>query len=204
MGLAERREREKKQLKRMILKTAMDLFIADGYERVSIRRIADKIEYSPGTIYLYFKDKDDIFYQLQEEAFDEYHKFQRKVGEIADPLDRLIKLGENYLTFAMNNPEHYELMFILKAPMRKIEEPAEWSGGMRAFNQLRDIVAEGMEKGRIRGENVDVVTMTMWTNVHGMASLIIRDRLSMMPEEALVPMISGMLNYIKNIVAEKK
>jgi AcrR family transcriptional regulator len=70
MGIVERRQREKQQMRRQILDTAMDLFIENGYEEVSIRRIADHIEYSPATIYLYFQDKDDILFVLHEEGFE--------------------------------------------------------------------------------------------------------------------------------------
>ncbi|MBK7338149.1 MAG: helix-turn-helix transcriptional regulator [Saprospirales bacterium] len=60
MGINERKEREKVELRGLILKGAMEVFLEEGFENTSIRRIAERVEYSPGTIYVYFKDKDEI------------------------------------------------------------------------------------------------------------------------------------------------
>jgi AcrR family transcriptional regulator len=67
MTIANRKERQKEELRGKILEAAKALFIERGFEETSIRNIAEKIEYSPTTIYLYFKDKDDIFYSLHQE-----------------------------------------------------------------------------------------------------------------------------------------
>ena len=96
MGIAERRERDKQTMRRMILDTAMKLFVEDGYEQVSIRKIAENIEYSPATIYLYFKDKDEIFYGLHGEGFDKLLKRQQTTSSIEDPVERLHRLCEIY------------------------------------------------------------------------------------------------------------
>ena len=69
MGVKERQEREREAVSRAILDAARDLFVAEGYQNVSIRKIADRIEYSPAAIYSYFPSKDDIFFALAEEGF---------------------------------------------------------------------------------------------------------------------------------------
>lgn len=68
MGIVQRKEREKEEMRRLILDAALRLFREHGYDGVSIRNIAEAIEYSPGTIYLYYKDKSEIFFALQFEA----------------------------------------------------------------------------------------------------------------------------------------
>ena len=75
MGIAERKEKQKSDIKKMILEASMKLFVEEGFENVTIRKIADIIQYSPTTIYLYFKDKNEIFYSLHELGF-------QKMGEI--------------------------------------------------------------------------------------------------------------------------
>ncbi len=100
MGISERKERNKKKMREQILNTAMNLFLDEGFQNVSIRKIADKIEYSPATIYLYFKDRDDILFALHDEGFDKLFKRQQSVHKIADPRKRLRKHGEMYLKFA--------------------------------------------------------------------------------------------------------
>jgi AcrR family transcriptional regulator len=79
MGVQERREREKQGIREEILEAARKLFVTEGYENVSIRKIAERIEYSPGTIYLYFQDKADILAQVNEETFS---RLERKLAAI--------------------------------------------------------------------------------------------------------------------------
>jgi len=69
MGSKQRREREKEALRQDILDAARELFVEEGYDNVSMRRVAEKIEYSPTTIYLYFEDKASLLYAICEETF---------------------------------------------------------------------------------------------------------------------------------------
>ena len=95
MGLAERKERERKELRQQILDAARELFVHEGYENVSMRKIADKIEYSPAAIYTYFANKDEILDCLSEETFFHLHKRQRAVHDNleGDALEHLKTLG---------------------------------------------------------------------------------------------------------------
>src|SRR2546425_11460797 len=116
MGVIERKVLEKQELKQQILDAARELFVREGYENVSMRKIADKIEYSPATIYTYFKDKDDILDCLCEETFLKLHleklaAVQRMKG---DTLELLKKGMETYIRFGLDHPEHYIVTFMLK------------------------------------------------------------------------------------------
>src|SRR5438094_9678203 len=73
MGIKERQERDREAVRRSILDAARELFVSEGYRNVSIRKIAEKIEYSPAALYGYFPSKDDIFYALAEEGFRLLH-----------------------------------------------------------------------------------------------------------------------------------
>ena len=77
MGIKERKENEKSEMKELILKTAMKLFLDKGFNNITIRNIAEKIEYSPATIYLYFKNKDEILYTLRREGFENLYELQK-------------------------------------------------------------------------------------------------------------------------------
>src|SRR5712671_6727829 len=68
MGIRERQTRERETVRRAILNAARSLFLAKGYANVSMRKIAEQIEYSPGAIYSYFASKEDIFFALAEEG----------------------------------------------------------------------------------------------------------------------------------------
>src|SRR3954447_23130249 len=130
MTIANRKERQKEELKTKILQAAKELFMERGFEETSIRNIAEKIEYSPTTIYLYFKDKDAIFHELHDEAFLMMRSKFSVLQYISDPFERLKAIGKIYLDFAMENKELYDLMFILDAPMKVLQkEDCEWDEG---------------------------------------------------------------------------
>ena len=80
MGIFERKERDKQGMRKLILDSAMSLFLEEGFGNVSIRRIAESIEYSPATIYLYFRDKDEILFALHNEGFEELFRRQKKLN----------------------------------------------------------------------------------------------------------------------------
>ncbi len=183
MGVQERKEREKEEMRRRIVEAATQLFVNEGYEAASIRKIAAAIEYSPGAIYLYFKDKDDILFAIQEQGFETFlATMERIAGPETHPFKRLQKLGEAYMEFAARHPELYDLMFTIRAPMRAHKD--EWSRGSSSFNFLRDTVRACVEGGYIRGANLDALALMIWSQVHGLVALHMRSRLAMFPEEA--------------------
>ena len=178
MGINERKEKQKLEIKKMILDASMKLFVEEGFESVTIRKIANLIEYSPTTIYLYFKDKNEIFYQLHELGFQKMGEMNSSVAAIKNPLTRLYKMGENYIEFGLTHPEFYDIMFISRAPMQVLEamENCDWKSGEAALHALMATVDECMQKKFIRKQNVQVVTMAIWGMVHGLVSLQIRSR----------------------------
>ena len=177
MGIVERRENEKKTMKQKILDAAMNLFISEGYENVSIRKIASKIEYSPGTIYLYFKDKSDIIYELHEIGFGKFFERQMSIQNVEDSFKRLEEHMRAYLHFAFEFPEYYQMMFIEKAPVKTICEKAEWTCGGRSFELLIKNVTQCQEDGYFKGRNPLEVSFFLWSLVHGFAALEICQRL---------------------------
>lgn len=174
MGIPERKEREKKEMKDIILKTAMILFVEEGFDNVSLRKIAQKIQYSPSTIYLYFEDKESIFFELHNEGFDRLYSKQLTVQHIDNPVERLLAHGKIYLEFAFAEPDYYNIMFMLHAPVEKIQKNNDWRCGNRSFDLLRHNIAQCMEVGYFTGKNERQVSFFFWSMVHGMASLQLR------------------------------
>ena len=203
MGIKERKELEKQEMRKLILDNAMKLFLEEGFENITIRHIAEKIEYSPATIYLYFKDKDEIIYTLHREGFEKLYGWQQKILSIKDPLKRLHKHAEMYVSFALENPEYYDLMFIERAPFRTIKEMKckdgmNWDIGMRSYDLLRKNIEDCMKAGVFQNTNIDVAAFSMWAYVHGIVSLIIRDRCTMFPEEHLDNLVKGALDFMQD------
>lgn len=178
MGVKERKERDKAEMREMILQSAHKLFIDRGFEEVSIRNIAESIEYSPATIYLYFKDKNEIFYALHNEAFKKFNdQMATSLSTIADPFDRLIGMGEKYIQFATEHPKYYEIMFIMDSPMDCDENREEWEEGNRALASLENLLINCQQVGRFQGQDPRVLAFSIWSYMHGMCSLSLRKRL---------------------------
>ncbi len=202
MGIVERKEKQKQDIKKMILDASMKLFVEEGFDNVTIRKIADLIEYSPTTVYLYFKDKDEIFFQLSQVGFEKMLELNQNLTTIANPLMRLYKMGENYIHFGMTNPEYYDVMFIQRAPMDCISkmEELEWTAGSIAIESLKGLLKDCMDKGLIQKAPVEIVAMAIWGLVHGMVSLAIRDRLEsiskkLIEKDQLIKMMHQSINW---------
>jgi AcrR family transcriptional regulator len=192
VGTAERRERDRLEMREAILAAAMKLFAEESFEKTTMRRIAEAIEYTPGAIYSYFKDKDEILYALHQRGFDTLYAMQQPALAIADPVKRLRRLAEIYLEFAFANPQAYDLMFIASGTGRSIEEADDWHCGERAYDVLRRTIAEIIDADRMRGtRDVEVATFAAWAAVHGIASLVIRNRARILPEEHRDRIVSG-------------
>jgi len=193
MGITERRERERQEMRELILTAAMQLFTEESFEATTMRRIADKIEYTPGTIYGYFKDKNEILFALHERGFDELVDAQRKALEgVVDPDDRLTAIARAYMGFALDNPGQYDLMFIDRATGETIAAEQRWDSGLCGYKILRDVVVEVLAKHRL-DLHPDVGAFACWSFVHGMVSLRIRNRCVMYPAEQL-PQIMHLSN----------
>lgn len=173
MGISDRKEREKQEMRKLIMDAAMDMFVKDGFEKTSIRNIADKIEYSPATIYLYYKDKDELLWGLQAEAFGQLNEYFIQHITSKDPLKQLEQIAKAYVTFGLQNPELYDLMFIIRSPMN-VDNDENWECGKQAFNSLMDIIRGCGDKLRIKKEKA--AALSCWAIVHGLVSLNIRGR----------------------------
>ena len=175
MGSKERRARDKENLREEILEVARALFIKEGFENVSIRKIADKVEYAPGTIYLYFRDKSDILRTICDETFGKLHqRLSAIVRDTAPPLEKLRRAGRVYIDFALEHPSQYVLVFMTRWQKEKVDTaPGAKDVGSLCFQDLCQIVQQCMDENLMRGSDVQEMSQTVWAAVHGVASLLI-------------------------------
>lgn len=165
-------------MRRRIVDVAVKMIVEEGYEKVSIRNIADKIEYSPATIYLYYKDKDQLLYDVQTDAFATLaSEFQKKITNDA-PFKRLEQLARAYIEFSREHPELYDLMFIIKAPMNALVEEEKWKNGDPAYDGLFHLMQECIEKKVVKFKDATIATLSVWGFAHGLISLHLRGRCS--------------------------
>jgi AcrR family transcriptional regulator len=175
LGIKERREREKAEIKDKILEAARELFVSEGYEAVSMRKIAEKIEYSPTAIYFHFKDKESVMRELCDADFLALaHQFA-EIAKIADPIERLRATGLAYADFALTHPNHYRLMFMTPHPPHDPEKSAVRKGNPEedAYAFLKAIVEEAIAAGRFLPEltDADLLAQIHWAGMHGVVSL---------------------------------
>lgn len=194
MGIKERKRRDADRMRKRILEAAMSLFSKGGYGNVSMRKIAEKIEYSPGTLYLYFKNKNDIMLQLCTQGFEQLLALQQELEKITDPLERLSVGGRHYISFALENPELYELMFATEEVLQE-PHPDEESIPLKAFRKFEEYVRRCLDGGVFSEGNAETTAIVLWATLHGLASLLIKKRLHFLPEERLDAIVQQALNF---------
>lgn len=172
MGVKERRARQKQNLRQEILDAARDLFVSEGYQNVSMRKIAERIEYSPTTIYLYFKDKAELLNSLCDETFAQMvATFEELQAEGGDPVDCLRKGMRAYVAFGLRYPNHYLLTFMIPIPDKETKDPEAM--GFKAFAFLPMLVGDCVQEGRFRQVDVVAASQALWAAVHGLVALLI-------------------------------
>ncbi|NBP68602.1 MAG: TetR/AcrR family transcriptional regulator [Cytophagia bacterium] len=173
MGTSERKAREKEELRDLILHAANKLFVEKGIEQTTIRSIANAIDYSVGTVYVYFKDKNEILHALHTKGFIDLSGRFKVLYMVGDPMERLRAMGRVYIQFAKENPDMYDLMFNIKAPVEFLNEKEgqEWNEGKATFNVLRATTLACMDAGHFKGHDLEPLAFMIWSLVHGMCSL---------------------------------
>lgn len=169
-------------LRQTILDAAKKIFTKDGYEATSIRKIASEIGFSPTTIYLYYKDKNDILYALHQEGFKLLAQQFDVLKMVGDPFERLKAMGRVYIQFALTNKEFYQLMFVMQEPLSYIEARAEdesvcWEEGMDVMRTLLNTIQECQAVGYFSGKQVEPFALMIWSTIHGMCTLALHGHL---------------------------
>lgn len=176
MGVKERREREKSETRDKILDAARELFVTEGYEGVSMRKVAEKIEYSPTAIYVHFADKNELFRELCHQDYARLAQVFTSSVISTDPLERLRQIGAIYIDFGTRNPNHYKFMFMTPHPAHDLDEvdrEMKDNPEKDAYAFLKWAVQQAMDANCFREgiRDVEMVSQTLWASVHGVISL---------------------------------
>jgi AcrR family transcriptional regulator len=170
MGIAERKEREKEDVRRKILEAAHDLFETRGYQNVTMRAVAEAIEYSPTTIYHYFESKDALVEALCFADFERLSAAMNDQPLPANPIDRIRALGRAYAAFGIANPNHYRFMFMSPGDWKRY---ASDTPPAQSYALLRGAVVDAMDQGLLARADVDLFAQVLWSGIHGVVSLLI-------------------------------
>ena len=172
MSAISRRHERKKELRREILDVARKIFVAEGYENFSMRKLAEEIEYSPGSVYLYFESKKELFHCLVEESFARLLKTLRGLQdgrEGSDPAEELKRGLWAYVEFGLRNPNDYRFAFMIQPPVAKRPYKVH-----AAFEMLRHMVRRCVDEQRFPTADVETTSQALWAAAHGITSLLIQ------------------------------
>lgn len=181
MGIKERQERDKETLRRAILDAARDLFLAEGYQNVSMRKIAERIEYSPAALYSYFPSKDDIFFALAEEGFRLLYGDRNAYIALDQlpPLERVRSIFWRLYRYSVDYPEYFSLMFVDRTVPRISREYERFAFAREIKGYLVAQVQACIDDGLFPPETPPTVAFRLLTTgLLGVAVLRLSDRLS--------------------------
>lgn len=180
MGSKERREREKLSTRQRILDAARELFVDCGYDDVTMRKIAERIEYSPTAIYVHFADKEALMTELSVCDFRAFTEAFSLVPTNGDAVETLHALGRALIQFAREFPHQYRLLFMTERP--KVDPALK--PGADAYTLLVGAVTSALAAGAIHPSwDPHVVAQTLWGSLHGLVALHL-----VMPPDGTIPM----------------
>ncbi len=199
MGLVERRQRQKEEVRNSILTAAWEQVLAEGWASLSIRKIADAIEYSVPVIYSHFASKDAILLEFTRQGF------QRLIGQIKEsalcekePAERLEGIAQAYWQFAFDNREYYQLMFGLGIPTC---ETANHIVEMRQFSQVITItINQLIADGPNADADVYLKFKTYWSILHGLVSIQMIDSTAATNKESTAVLHDAVSGFVKSLI----
>jgi len=180
MGTKERQQRERDRVRAAILTAARDLFVAEGYRNVSMRKIAERIEYSPAAIYSYFPSKDDIFFALAEEGFRLLASAGlASSGKVNEPLKRLRRGLWAFYEFSKSHPEYFELMFVDRSVPSLSQDFQRFEFFQETTARAEADIAACVERGEFAaGLNPAAALHVLWVGMLGAATIGLTQRLA--------------------------
>ena len=212
--MARPKESERKDIRTLVLAKAKKLFLEIGYSNITMRRIAEEVGCSPAAIYLYFKNKEEILYELHNEGFKLLYQYKLNMLDsgVSTAFERLAEGGKTYIAFALENPEYYELMFNMPEPRDYLEKLKKMSNNrgdasvdyaMRSYEFLKQSIQACIDEGYLQGVDADTATFAFWSLGHGLISLTIRNRVpfSQTPSQELAEVV---IDFFMSLVRSHK
>jgi AcrR family transcriptional regulator len=184
VGVTERRERERAQLRSQIIDATVELLLEQGLAGVSMRAIAERVEYSPATIYLYFEDKDSLLREVVRTGFARLGEVMcdgmMELGEAPSAAEQCVALGRSYARFAVANPAYFRVMFELPGTAQLDgDESCTGAVGLAAVLPLVQEALAGAP-----GVDPRRSALVGWGLIHGLTTLYLAGHLS---EDAATP-----------------
>jgi len=183
-------------LREDILKVSRAVLIKQGFGKMTMRKIAAEVDVSATSIYLYFKNKDDLLLALIETSIEKLAgALQKEFSAGDDPVRKLEKMANSFITFALDNPQEYEIIYMVR-PEEMPKYPKEKFKQVRKiYEMLADIIEEGKMKGHFSVDDPLMSAYTIWAQLHGVASVIISKRL-----DTRIPAVKFVRHAVDHII----
>lgn len=202
MAIQDRKLREKEEKRRLILDTAMKLFVSEGFANVSTRKIGEKIEFSPTLIYFYFKSKEEILYTLYLEGFQKLFDRLEETKRVHNPLKRLEEAIRVSIDFSIEQPEYLYLMLSLRPDNQASD--FKWDQSLRVKEFFGGITKEAAEQGYIDAKDLELLNLTSWAYNHGISSLYTISRNNDFPYAIDRDVLHQSVKFYIKLLAKKK
>ena len=198
MGIVERKQRQKEEVREQILRAAWTLVQEEGWQALSIRKIADAIEYSVPVIYTHFENKDAIMQEFTAEGFRKLNAgLQTVLEQPKEPAEKLASLARAYWDFAFQNKEYYQLMYGLGMPTcEKVRQVPELS---KFTNLLQDAIKELIFSSKNTGADSFLKFHTFWSLLHGLVSINLIEQTACPDSLHHLVLEDAVQGFIKNI-----
>jgi AcrR family transcriptional regulator len=161
-------------IREKILQEAIEIVQKYGVESVTMRFLAERLGYSPATIYQYFRDKRELLRALAHEGFDRLAAAVESSLRLPDAAEAMVEGAKRYIDFGLANPEIYRLMF--QDTSIRAFTPGDIADRSRVWNLFRDAHARGIESGALRQGDPDAFNMVGWSLLHGFVLLALAGR----------------------------
>lgn len=177
MGVAERKAREKEARRQAILDAARECFFRDGFDATTISQIADNVELSTGTLYLYFKNKEEIYVSILEEGLDILYALMKQSEPAGgSPADFIEAHGHAYYRFYTDYGQYFDIMFFLRRPDKEVELQGDLSDKLndqtgRCLGLVESAVERGIKSGDFRLMDPHEAARVMWATMNGLMVL---------------------------------
>jgi AcrR family transcriptional regulator len=200
MGIAERKQRQKEEVRGSILRAAWALVLEEGWQALSIRKIADAIEYSVPVIYSHFENKEAILQEFLQEGFRLLNQdLQNAKDRAQNPAEQLEAIAHAYWNFAFRNKEYYQLMYGLGMPtcatVKQVPELGRFSDIVQA--PIQHLISSSRQPGT----NPLLKFHTFWSMLHGLVSINMVNRTACPDELHQMVLQDAIRGFIKNMEA---
>jgi len=171
-----RRERDKQRMRERVLDAARELFALHGYEAVTMRKIAERIEYTTTLIYQHFPDKETLIREIVAHDFQSFAQEFRRCAQIADPIVRILAMAKVFVDFGVQHPNHYRLMF-MSPPSSEVKQAnlaaIRSDPAQDVYTFFKVAIEEAMRKDLLRPEldDPELLVQSLWSGMHGVVSL---------------------------------